>query len=212
MFNLINYREITPKLKILCDRHEILLKEYLDNKDKLKFKDFTENQKHSISNFHVGYTISLDTYKECGERSLDKKGWHVAALFAQGQSFDENIGLLPILKETLLEINLLSVCALNVLDPNISLDWHFDTDYIKGVQLLRILWGLDIQQEDKNKCIMQFRDKESEEIFTFDFKNKEFIIFHPMQEHRVENNLSTSRTILCIDYITDQSKANSIFT
>ncbi len=212
MFNLIDYKQINSKLKLLSDRHEILLNEYLDNRHKLNFKDFTDHQKNSISNFHVGYSINLDTYRDCGERSLDKKGWHVAALFAQGESFDENIGLLPILKETLLEINLLSVCALNVLDPGISLDWHFDTDYIKGVQLLRILWGLDIQQEEQNKCIIQFRDKESDEVVTFDFKNKEFIIFHPMQEHRVENNLSTSRTILCIDYISDQSKANSIFT
>jgi hypothetical protein len=76
---------------------------------------------------------------------------------------------------------------------------------------LRILWGLDIAEENTNKCVMQFRDEKSKEVFTFDFKNGEFIIFHPMQEHRVENNLSNSRTILCIDYITDQSKANSIF-
>jgi hypothetical protein len=212
MINFIDYKEISLKLELLSDRHEILLKEYLDNKDKLIFKDFTEQHKNSISNTNQAYSINLDTYRDCGEKSLGKNGWHVSALFVQGESFDENIGSLPIMKETLLEINLLSVCALNVLDPGISLDWHFDKDYIKDVQLLRILWGLDITQENTNKCIMQFRDKKTREVVTFDFKNKEFIIFHPMQEHRVENNLSTSRTILCIDYITDQSKANLIFT
>ena len=110
-----------------------------------------------------------------------------------------------------MDIDLLSVCALNLLDPGISLDWHYDTDYIKGVQLLRILWGLDIVEEENNSCFMQFKDSETKEVLTFNFRNKEFIIFHPMQEHRVENNLSTSRTILCIDYITDPNKAYSIF-
>jgi hypothetical protein len=98
MFDLINYKQIDPKLKLLSDRHEILLKEYLNNKDKLKFKDFTDYQKNTISNFHEGYSINLETYRDCGERSLDKMGWHVSALFAQGKSFDENIGLLPNIK------------------------------------------------------------------------------------------------------------------
>lgn len=211
MFQLIDYKEINKKLSLLIERHDSILKEYTKVKDILNFKDFTKYQDNSIANYHSGYSINLDTYKDCENRELDKKGWHVAALFAQGQSFDENLDHLPILKQTLLDINLLSVCALNLLDPGISLDWHFDTDYIKGVQLLRILWGLDIVEEENNSCFMQFRDSETREISTFNFKNKEFIIFHPMQEHRVENNLSTSRTVLCIDYITDPSKSYSIF-
>jgi hypothetical protein len=211
MFQLINHSEISPKLNLLVERHDSILFEYNKVRDKLNFKDFTKYQDNSIVNYHSGYSINLDTYQQCESREVDKKGWHVAALFAQGQRFDENLNHLPILKQTLLDIDLLSVCALNLLDPGISLDWHYDTDYIKGVQLLRILWGLDIVEEENNSCFMQFKDSETKEVLTFNFRNKEFIIFHPMQEHRVENNLSTSRTVLCIDYITDPDKAYSIF-
>jgi hypothetical protein len=117
---------------------------------------------------------------------------------------------LPILSKTLLEIGLLSVCAINVLDSDISLNWHIDDDYIPGVKLMRVLWGLDISEEPNKQSIIQIRDKMGE-TETKVFKNNEFYIFHPTLEHRVENNLSTSRSILCIDYITDPDLSLSIF-
>jgi hypothetical protein len=208
---LIDYNQIEPKLKLLVDNHDLILNEYSLNKDKLIFKDFTLEQKESISSAHSGYTINLNTYAAASQRNIEKYGWHVAALFADGKNFIENTQHLPILTNTLCEINLLTVCSINVLDPGVSLDWHCDSDYIPGVKLLRVLWGLDIVEEENNECFIQFRDAQTGNIDTKLFKNKEFYIFHPMQEHRVENNLSTSRSIICIDYISDD-KIHSIFS
>lgn len=203
---LIDYNQIEPKLKLLSDNHNLILEEYKKNSDKLVFKDFTLHQKENILKTHQGYPINLNSYSTAPKRKKTRKGWHVAVLFAQGKGFKSNLISLPILTKVLLKINLLSVCAINVLDSGSSLDWHFDTDYIKDVQLLRILWGLDITQESGKECFIQFRDSDTGEIQTESFINGKFYIFHPMQEHRVENNLSTSRSILCIDYICDQSK------
>jgi hypothetical protein len=210
---LLDYNQIEPKLKLLVDNHDLILEEYKKNSDRLLFKDFTLQQKENILKTHQGYPINLNSYSSAPKRTKNRKGWHVAALFAQGKGLKSNLISLPILTKVLLEINLLTVCAINVLDPESSLDWHFDTDYIKGVQLLRILWGLDISQESGKECFIQFKDSDTGEIQTEPFINKKFYIFHPMQEHRVENNLSTSRSIICIDYICDQSKrqSNQIF-
>jgi len=208
---LLDYNQIEPKLKLLVDNHDLILDEYRKNLDKLLFKDFTLHQKENISKTHQGYPINLNSYSSAPKRTKNRKGWHVAALFAQGKGLKSNLISLPILTKVLLEINLLTVCAINILDPGCSLDWHFDTDYIKGVQLLRILWGLDINQESDRECFIQFKDATNGEIQTEPFINKRFYVFHPMQEHRVENNLSTSRSIICIDYICDQSKSYSIF-
>jgi hypothetical protein len=206
---LIDYNQIEPKLKLLSDNHNLILQEYNKNSDKLVFKDFTSHQKENILKTHQGYPINLNSYSAAPKRKKTRQGWHVAALFAQGKGFKSNLISLPVLTKVLLEINLLTVCAINVLDPGCSLDWHFDTDYIKDVQLLRILWGLDITQEPGKECFIQFKDSYTGEIQTEPFINKKFYVFHPMQEHRVENNLSTSRSIICIDYICDQSRRQS---
>lgn len=206
---LIDYNQIEPKLKLLVNNHDLILEEYRKNLDKLLFKDFTLHQKQNILKTHQGYPIDLNSYSTAPKRNKSRKGWHVAALFAQGKGFKLNLISLPVLTKVLLEIDLLSVCAINVLDSGCSLDWHYDTDYIKDFQLLRILWGLDINQESGKECFIQFKDSVTGEIQTEPFINKKFYIFHPMQEHRVENNLSTSRSIICIDYICDQSKRRS---
>ena len=90
---LIDYNQIEPKLKLLVDNHDLILNEYSSNKDKLIFKDFTSEQKQSISSIHSGYTINLDTYAAANRRNIEKYGWHVAALFADGKNFIKNIVL-----------------------------------------------------------------------------------------------------------------------
>ena len=205
---LIDYDRIEPKLKLLVDNHDFILDEYKKNHDKLVFKDFTLHQKKSISKNHSGYTINFKSYASAPKSNKTKKGWHVAALITNGKGLKRNILFLPKLTKVLLDINLLSSCSINVLDSGCSLDWHFDVDYIldnqqysKDVKLYRILWGLDINQEFDKECFIQFKDSVTGKIQTEPFINKKFYIFHPMQEHRVENNLSTSRSIICIDYI-----------
>jgi hypothetical protein len=203
--------KINPKLSLLVERYDLILQEYREVKDKLIFKDFTKKQNDSIAKKQRGYAVNPDSLKRTRNREVDKMGWHVSALFAEGNEFIENTNYLPILSKTLLEIDILSVCALIALDSGISLNWHKDDESIKGVQSFRILWGLEVIEEETNFCFMQFKDSETNKVSTLNFKNKEFIIFDAMQEHRIQNDLSTSRTVLIMDYISDSSKVNSIF-
>lgn len=209
MTNFIDFNTIEPKLGLLTERHEEILKEYQNNKKLLEYKDFTEEQDHSIKYEHRGYPVTYQSYFKAKKRDFDKNGWHVSPLIVQGQKYSRNSEFLPTLTKTLLEINLLSVCAINVLDPEISLNWHRDKDYIPGVKLLRILWGLDVPEQDELKSIIQIKSN-NEVVETRKFKNAEFYIFHPLNEHRVENFMTESRSILCIDYIADSERAFSI--
>lgn len=201
MSNFIDFKEIEPKLELLIKNHEDILLEYSNFKQSLEYKDFTEEQDYSISHEHRGYPVTYQSYMSAKQRSFDKNGWHVAPLIIKGNSYNRNTNFLPVLTKTLLEINLLSVCAINVLDSGISLNWHTDRDYIPGTKLMRILWGLDVPVEDNKSSLIQIKDPDTGEIETKIFKNSEFYIFHPEREHRVENNLNQSRSILCIDYI-----------
>ena len=203
--------KINSKLSLLVERHDLILEEYREVGNKLIFKDFTKEQDDYIAKNQKGYPVNPDSLKQAKNREVDKMGWHVSPLFAQGNKFIENTKYLPILSKTLLEINILSACGLVALDSGVRWNWHTDDEYIKGDEGFRIIWGLEIIEEENNFCFMQFKDSETNEVSTINFKNKEFIIFDTRQEHRIENNLSTSRTCLIMDYILDPSKVNSIF-
>ena len=200
MSNFLSYQSITNKLALLNTYHNSILKEYRDNIDNLEFRDFTQEQKEYIEEHSQGYPIGYDTYYRAKLRDSSKKGWHIAPLFAENNLYHINTSKLPILTQVLSSIGLTTVCAINVLDPEQSLNWHIDKDYIPGVQLLRIMWGLDIDENDNKSSIIQIKGNDGN-IETREFKNKEFYIFHPMSEHRVENNMTTPRSVLCIDYI-----------
>ena len=204
MTKFLDYQNIEPKLSLLNDRHEFINTEYKNHESYLEFKDFTKEQKGFIETNSRGYPINYDSYAKAKHRNFSEKGWHIAPLYVEENEYKSNTDLLPTLANTLYEIGILSVCALNVLDPGQNLDWHLDTDYIPGVQLLRILWGLDIDPDDENDSLIQIRD-EFGRVETKKIQNKEFYIFHPMSEHRVENNMKSSRTLLCLDYVPSHS-------
>lgn len=201
MSNFLSYQSISNKLALLNTYHASILDEYRNNIGELEFRDFTKEQKEYIEEYSQGYPIGYESYYRAKLRDSSKKGWHIAPLFAENNLYHINTSKLPILTQVLSSIGMTTVCAINVLDPGQSLDWHIDKDYIPGVQLLRIMWGLDIAEEDK-KSFIQIKNNDGS-IETREFKNKEFYIFHPLSEHRVENNMTTSRSVVCIDYIAE---------
>lgn len=203
MSNFLPYQSITNKLALLNTYHQSILEEYKNSIGELEFRDFTQEQKEYIEEYSQGYPIGYESYYRAKLRDSSKKGWHIAPLFAENNLYHINTSKLPILTQVLSSIGMTTVCAINVLDPNQSLNWHIDKDYIPGVQLFRIMWGLDIAEEE-NKSIIQIKNSDGS-VETREFKNKEFYIFHPLSEHRVENNMTTSRSVVCIDYI-DGSK------
>ena len=197
MSNFIPTQDISTKLSLLNTYHDTILKEYRDNISELEFRDFTNEQNYYISKFKQGYPIGYDTYYKARLKS-DKLGWHIAPLFAEQKLYTLNTKRLPTLTSVLDQIGFTDVCAINVLDPGQSLNWHIDKDYIPGVQLLRIIWGMDVSE---GSCIQILNDDYSVE--TKIMKNKEFYIFHPQSRHRVENLGDNPRAVVCIDYIVD---------
>lgn len=203
MSNFLSYQDLCPKLDLLNQHHDKILEEYKLNLHRLEFRDFTKQQKENISNKNEGYRIGYSSYFTANKRDHTKLGWHLAPLFAERMPVIFNTSILPVLTQTLLEVGITDACAINALDPGQSLDWHVDRDYIPGVQLLRIIWGLDIDPNDPEDAIIQIMD-DTGKIETKSFTNKSFYIFHPMSKHRVENKMKSCRSVLCIDYITDK--------
>lgn len=198
----VDFNFFNPKLNLLSDRYEKIKNEYLSNSNKLEFKDFTEQQDKSISEFGKGYPIQAESYILAPEKS-EKKGWHMAGILYENFLYNRNADFLPTLTETLKEIETLNVCGINVLDPGISLSWHNDDDYNTGVPTLRVLWGLDVPEEDNGSSIIQMKDSLSNRVETKQFKNNEFYCFWPSTQHRVENKLSYPRTVVAIDLLTN---------
>ena len=197
MSNFIDFYKINPKLKLLQDRFNSIHEEYIKNKNNLEFKDFSKKQEYSIGVNKKGHPISVNEYLQQEEKK-DSIGWHISALYGNNTEYMRNTQYLPILTQTLKEINLLSICAINLLDPSYSLDWHNDNDYFPNVSTIRILWGLDVPKETNKYSIIQLLGKDNI-IETKKFENGQFYIFLPSLTHRVENTLSQSRSLLCID-------------
>lgn len=196
----VNYNFFNPKLKLLSDRFNSIKEEYLLNKDKLEFKDFTLQQDKNIKEYGKGYPIEAESYLTAPLKS-EQKGWHMAGFLYETYLYDRNAAYMPVLVETLKEIETLNVCGINVLDPGMSLNWHNDDDYHTGIPTLRTLWGLEVPVEEGKESIIQMRDNLSGEVETKVFKENEFYCFWPSTEHRVENNLSTPRSIVAIDLL-----------
>jgi len=198
MSNFIDFYKINPKLKLLHERFNLIHEEYVKNKNNLEFKDFSKKQEYNIEVNKRGYPISIGEYLQQEEKRKTDIGWHISALYGNNTEYNRNTQYLPILAQTLKEINLLSICAINLLDPSYSLDWHNDNDYFPNISTVRILWGLDVPLEKDKYSIIQIQG-EDKIIETKKFENGEFYIFLPSLTHRVENTLSQSRSLLCID-------------
>jgi hypothetical protein len=207
----IDYKSINPRLTLLEERFYYIREEYLSNKEKLEFRDFTKEQDKHISEVGRGYPIEVDSYFSANLKQNDNLGWHMGAVFCLDIPYERNSKFLPILTDTLKEIGGLSVCGINILDSGIQLNWHHDSDYGGGgnynrrgntnnIRLtFRSLWGLDVPIEDGRSSIMQMKDRITGEIETKEFKNGEVFGFWPDTLHRVENNLTQPRTILAVD-------------
>lgn len=205
MSYFINYNFYNPKLKFLSEKFNSIKEEYLINRDKLEFKDFTHQQNQTIIKEKKGFPIQPESYFLAKEKNLSKKGWHVGGIFYDGYLYNRNADLLPTLIETIKEIEDIGACGLNILDPGISLDWHNDNEYYEGVSTLRVLWGLDVPVEKNKNCIIQMKSSifDETEIQTEVFEDNKFYCFWPSTYHRVENNLSYPRTVLTIDLFTN---------
>jgi hypothetical protein len=200
----VDYREVCPRLELLSYNFMKIRREYLDNKDKLEYKDFTHQQDDHIGEHKKGYPITVMNYIKAENRDPSKNGWHMAGVFGHNIVNPANGPYLPNLVQILKMIGNVSVCGINILDSGISLDWHNDDDYYTGSPTLRTLWGLDVPVEEGKNSVFQMKNSETGEIETREFKNNGIYAFWPKTIHRVENNMSKPRAVLAIDVFIDK--------
>ena len=203
MSAFIDYRTVYPQLEMLSSRFMKIREEYLSVKNKLEFKDLTQQQNQFIEEQQKGYPMTGLNYVRAKDRTAETPGWHMAGVTGEGIVHPINGYYLPTLVKTLLQIDNISVCGINILDPGISLDWHNDDDYSTGHPTLRTLWGLDVPQEDGKSSIFQMKNSETGEVETREFQNNKIYAFWPKTVHRVENNMTQPRTVLAVDVYVD---------
>jgi aspartyl/asparaginyl beta-hydroxylase (cupin superfamily) len=199
MTEFLNYRDIYPNLSLLSERHSEILTEYQNNIHNLEFRNFTKQQQDSISNRGKGYQMTQANYLSANLTNINVGGWHVGGIISYYMEYDRNTKYLPIMLQTLKDVGNVIVCGINVLDSNVSLEWHDDLDYDPNQNALRIIWGLDVPEHPNLSSFIQVKNHEDGSIETKVFKNKEFYVFKPSRKHRVQNDLNSARSVLCID-------------
>jgi hypothetical protein len=202
--NFFSIDQINPKLKLLHERFEEIQKEFLSKKDQLILMNFGGE---------VGYYMKDD---------IAYKGWKVAPLYGNIEDIHQvngsldrfngltkiennllkikpNVQLLPKLTETLLESGIVKRVGISVVYPGKEISWHIDQDpERRGLGIIRGLFGLDIVEEENKESFIYLK-KSSNEIEKRVFKNNEFVFFWGRVRHKVENNLSQPRYMICFD-------------
>lgn len=206
--------QINPGLSILNERFEEIQKEFKDNKDKIIFINFGGE---------VGYYMKDE---------IAYKGWKVAPLYADINDvaqvngglerfgnlteidkdlikFKTNVGILPILTQTLLDSGIIKRVGISVVYPGKEIAWHMDPDPEKPrLAIIRGLFGLDIVEEEGKESFIYLKDSENN-IEKRVFKNNEFVFFWGGIKHKVENNLSEPRYMICFDTEVPYEKLNN---
>lgn len=195
----LDYKALFPKLDVLCQNFEAIRKEYLESEALLEFKDFTRQQNSHILENRKGYPITVNSYFAAENKSNNAKGWHVAAISVGNNFYLRNSRFFPRLTEaikTLNQFGTVLVCAFNILDADVSLDWHNDDDYSGPKKSFRSLW---VVAAPESGCVMQMKCASTGSIETREFKDNGIYSFLHSTTHRVENRASKPRVALAID-------------
>lgn len=216
MNRFFDINDVNPNLSLLHERFPEIQKEFLDNREKLLFLNFGAES---------GYYMRND---------IAYKGWKVAPIYgnvsdvtaingyqilSQYSSISEisnglikckpNTQLLPILTETLIECRINKRVGISVVYPGKEIAWHQDHDPEKsGLAIIRGLYGLDVVEEEGKESFIYIKDDQQKNQKVI-FKNNEFVFFWGRVTHKVENNLSEPRYMICFDTEIPYEKLNS---
>lgn len=196
--------EVNPKLRLLYERFDEIHQEFVLKRDYLTLLNFGAE---------AGYYMRED---------IAYKGWKVAPLYGNVEDvaainggldkfqglveingnigkFKPNTYLLPKLTQTLIDSGIKKRVAISVVYPGKDIKWHIDSDPEKpGLAIIRGLYGLDVVEEEDKESFIYLRNKD-QEIEKVKFKNNEFVFFWGRVLHKVENNLSQPRYMICFD-------------
>jgi hypothetical protein len=203
MNRFFDVNEINPNLNLLKERFDDIQKEFMQNKDKLFFINWGAE---------IGYYVR--------ENNAAYKGWKVAPLYGNImdilsvntniQQYNHlieieddllkvkyNTSLLPILTSTLLESGVRKRVGITGLEPGKEIKWHTDPDPENpGLAIIRGLWGLDVPEEEEKESAIYLNTRDQK----IKFKNNEYAFFWGRTKHKVKNNLSNSRYMICFDH------------
>lgn len=196
--------EVNPKLRLLYERFDEIHQEFVLKKDYLTLLNFGAE---------AGYYM---------RENIAYKGWKVAPLYGNVEDiasvnggldkfqgliefennlakFKPNTYLLPKLTQTLIESGINKRVGISVVYPEKEIAWHIDPDPEKpGLAIVRGLYGLNVVEEEDKESFIYLRNKD-QEIEKVKFKNNEFVFFWGRVLHKVENNLTQPRYMICFD-------------
>lgn len=190
----LDHNVLFPKLNLLVENYDSIRKEYFASEKSLEIKDFTFQQSAYIQQNRKGFPITVGSYTEAKHKGEIARGWHVAAIAVNNTFYLRNSRYFPTLTEVLTRMGNVSVCAFNILDPGVSLDWHNDDEYVANS--FRSLWIIDSPDAG---CVMQTKCAKTGIIETKPFLNNRIYSFLHSTIHRVENMSDKPRIALAID-------------
>jgi len=143
-------------------------------------------------------------------------GWSVAPIlgtvFTEKRSitYHENSKILTNITKIAETTRITARVGLLSLDPGVELKWHRDDDNptYKNHELLRILWGLDIPEQEGREAFIEVENKNG--IERMKMQNNVIHIFASHNRHRVVNNLTEKRVVVSFDIISSHKHLNEI--
>jgi hypothetical protein len=189
-------------LNILREKYDEIHKEFLENKDRL---------------FWFNWGAEAGYY---AETNIAYRGWKVAPLYGLKDDVldvnseermekykkflridgdlikTNNTFALPILTKALLDSGIRKRVGISVVQPGREILWHIDPDPEKSnMHIIRGLWGLDVKEELNKESFIYLKNESQKRVF----KNNDSVFFWGRTIHKVENNLSSPRYMICFD-------------
>ena len=216
--------EINPELNSLIENFDAIRQEFLNNKDKLVWSNWSGM---------TGYQ---------GSNEVAYQGWQIAALYGElkdnphmsvetmlknlnvfeknynqklypnpneGIILCENSKHLPTLVDCLYQANISKRVGISVVYPGKEIKWHYDPDpELENKAIIRGLFGLDIHPKEEQDCYLCLGNEDEYEKKYF--RNSEFMFFWGRTKHRVVNSLQTPRYVVCFDQDIDKDYLREI--
>ena len=218
MNRFYSVEEINPKLKLLSKRYKQIHKEFMENKDRLVWTNWSgETGYHGYNqDAYAGWQIAAlyGELKDTAELSVSDILNNIQLFehnyqqklhpdLERGICLADNARFMPTLVRTLYECGVKKRIAISVVWPGKDIKWHIDPDPETGNEaIIRGLWGLDIRPEGDQSSYLCLGTEEKYE--TKYFKNNEFMFFYGRILHKVENTLQTPRFVVCFDQDVDK--------
>lgn len=213
MNDFFDEKIINPNFHILNERFEEIHEEFINNVDRLFWFNWGADAGYYAENdiAYRGWKVApLYGLKEdiVDENSEDRLKKYASFLRVEDDFIKtNNTNVLPILTQTLLDAGVRKRVGISVVQPGREILWHVDPDPEKpNLHIIRGLWGLDVKEEQGKEAFIYLQTPIKKRVF----KNKEVVFFWGRVPHKVENNLSTPRYMVCFD--TEVSEENLLNT